>query len=344
MLSETVLEELLRDTPMRERLVREAWQDLSTESRLQVIQALGAGVPPGVPDWLCRLALDDKATIVRYWAARLAHFRGPSPEGVRPDLAPLYVRTEVQAQLYEQANADSSELVRTCAAAGGTLSYRTLVSASQFQRLVFLRTLPFPSCGDFFDWLGAAIDEGVPDLELADCMREFVALPSVRAELGQNPLDFDDGLDAHVAGKSVKAGWDVARSAGPALQLQLAFVLPTRMGLTTITADELATMPETVLAALPWRARESEEIARLVAMMHEHPEQFPDTAIKAAGRADRMTTRSGDDNLNACAKQAVDRPRATLEAVIRLDEKLTALGDQMQQMRVQASRKRGFFG
>ena len=36
MLSEIVLEELLRDTAMREYLVRKAWPSLSTESRLQI--------------------------------------------------------------------------------------------------------------------------------------------------------------------------------------------------------------------------------------------------------------------------------------------------------------------
>lgn len=40
MLSEAVLEQLLRNTPMRQYLVREAWPDLSTESRLQIIQAM----------------------------------------------------------------------------------------------------------------------------------------------------------------------------------------------------------------------------------------------------------------------------------------------------------------
>lgn len=342
MLNETVLEELLRDTPMREHLVREAWEDLSTESRLQVIQALSAGPNSVVPNWLCMLALNDKAPIVRYWAARLADFRGPPPKGVAPRLAALYERTDVQAQLYEKANADSSELVRLCAARGSALSYTTLVTVSQFQRLAFLRTLSFPSPREFFGWLDTAIGAGVPDLELADCMREFVSLPEVRAQLGQDPLDFDDGLDAHHAGKSIKAGWDVARIAGPALQRQLASVLPTRMGLTTITADELATMPENALAALPWRVHESEEIAQLVAMMHEHPERFPDEAVKAANRADDMP--SGDGVLNVRAKRTLDQPRATLEAVIRLDEKVTVLADQVQQMRDQATRKRGFFG
>ena len=342
MLSETVLEELLRDTPMREHLVREAWEDLLTESRLQVIQALSAGPNSVMPDWLCMLALNDKVPIVRYWAARLAHFRGPPPKNVAPRLATLYDRTDVEAQLYEKANADSSELVRLCAARGVALSYATLVTASQFQRLAFLRTLQFPLPEEFFGWLDSAIGAGVPDLELAECVREFVSLPEVRAQFEWDPYDFDDGLDAHVAGRSIKAGWDVARIAGPALQLQLASVLPTRMGLTTITADELATMPENALAALPWRVHESEEIARLVAMMREHPEQFPDKAVKAAGRADGMP--SGDGVLNARAKRALDRPRATLEAVIRLDEKVTALADQVQQMRDQATRKRGFFG
>lgn len=52
MRSEAVPEELLRNTPMRQFLVREAWPDLSTESRLQVIQAMIVEPLAGISEWL----------------------------------------------------------------------------------------------------------------------------------------------------------------------------------------------------------------------------------------------------------------------------------------------------
>ncbi|WP_416047325.1 hypothetical protein [Cupriavidus basilensis] len=189
MLSESVLEELLRETPMREHLVREAWPDLSTESRLQISQAFDVGWMAGVPDWLSLLALNDTAVIVRYWAARLTHFQPPRPEGVDDVLGPLSERTEEQKQLYEMARTDSSELVRLCADCGETLTYQTLATVSQLQRLAFLRTLSMPHLGVFFQWLDTAVRAGVPDLELRECLREFVSLPAVREDLEPTPMN-----------------------------------------------------------------------------------------------------------------------------------------------------------
>src|SRR5579864_7420828 len=92
-----------------------------------------------VPEWLSALALSDAAPIVRYWAARLTHFKGPPSENVDAVLGPLSERTEAQKQLYEKAQADPSELVRLCADCAETLSYQTLATAGQFHRLAFLR-------------------------------------------------------------------------------------------------------------------------------------------------------------------------------------------------------------
>ncbi|MHA6848134.1 hypothetical protein [Ralstonia syzygii] len=341
MLSESVLEELLRDAPMREHLVREAWPDLSTETRLQIIQAFGVSWMAGVPDWLAVLALNDTAVIVRYWAARLTYFQPPRPQGFDDVFGPRPERTEEQKQLYEKVRADSSELVRLCADCGETLSYETLTTASQFQRLAFLRALSMPHLGEFFQWLDTAVRAGVPDLELRECLREVVSLPAVRVDLERDPdAYFDDALMAVDARASIKTGWDVARIAGPALQRQLAYLLPTRLGLTAITADELATMPEEVLAALPGRIDDSEEVAGLVALVREHPERFPERVVKSVNRADDNPVLSADKRALLTARQALDRSRATLEAVIQLREKVTVLGDQVQQM----TRKRGFFG
>ncbi len=66
MLSDKVLEELIRNTPMSEHLIKEAWPDLSTEGRLQIIQATVDAHLHTLPTWLSVLAMNDKAPIVRY--------------------------------------------------------------------------------------------------------------------------------------------------------------------------------------------------------------------------------------------------------------------------------------
>src|SRR5690349_1329724 len=108
---------------MREYLVREAWPDLSTESRLQVIQAMSVEPLAGIPEWLSALALDDTAPIVRYWAASRTYFKRPPPAGSPAVLGPLYDRTPSQVDLCERARNDSAELVRLCADCGETLSF-----------------------------------------------------------------------------------------------------------------------------------------------------------------------------------------------------------------------------
>jgi hypothetical protein len=344
-LSEAVLEELLRNTPMREYLVREAWPDLSTESRLQVIQAMNVEPLAGIPEWLSALALDDTAPIVRYWAASRTYFKRPPPADSPAVLAPLYGRTPSQVDLCERARNDSAELVRLCAACGETLSFSTLTSLPQFQRLAFLRGLSMPSPEEFFEWLKAAISAGVVDRELVECWLEFAALPDVRKYLERSPDDFVDGGDAHHAGKTIEAGWNIARIAGPALQRQLAFMLPTRMGLTTMKTEELATMPEKVLAALPWRTDGSPEIAGVISLIRANPQRFPDEAVKSVDRAEGYPAPTEEERLISRDRQALDRPRATLEAVIRVSEKVDGLADQFQQIRQeQSGRKRGFFG
>jgi hypothetical protein len=342
MLSDKILEELVRDTPMSEHLVKEAWPDLSTESRLQIIQT-SADLHHGyLPTWLSVLAINDGAPIVRYWAARVTHFKKPAPEG---GTLPIFLSaaTDEEKQLYATAAADPSELVRLCADRGETLNYRTLNTATQFQRLAFLRGLSTtPGIGAFFEWLNMAIDAGVPDRELGECVQEYLALPRVQKDLTRDPDDFEEGMDAYSAGKDIEPAWRAVKKAGEIVQGQLAYVLPTRMGLWTIKADELAQMPEKVLTVLTWRSDGSREIAAVIALMHEHPERFPEDAIKSLNRASGNLT--GNDLINTRARHALDRSQATIDAVIRLDEKVTALSEQIQTTQTEApNRKRGFF-
>ncbi|MBU9681934.1 hypothetical protein KTF56_03520 [Burkholderia gladioli] len=139
--------------------------------------------------------------------------------------------------------------------------------------------------------------------------------------------------------------WNIARTAGPALQRQLAFTLPTRMGLTTMNPDALATMPERVLAALSWRTDGSPEIAALISLIRTNPQRSPEEAVRSVDRTEGVTAPTDEERRITRDRQALDRPRATLEAVIRVGEKVDGLADQFKQIRQeQLGRKRGFFG
>jgi hypothetical protein len=177
---------------MREHLVREAWPSLSTESRLQIIEAMNTQPIGGYP-----------APIVRSWVSRLSYIKMPARDGAGGTFGFLYASTDEELRLYRQAKGDSCELVRVCAERGETLWYRTLADEPQFRRLAFLRSMSSPEIADFFEWLDRAIDATVPDVELTDCAKEFLGLPEVRRKLERNPDDFPDGGDAYTAGKAM---------------------------------------------------------------------------------------------------------------------------------------------
>ncbi|ANB78123.1 hypothetical protein AYM40_37800 (plasmid) [Paraburkholderia phytofirmans OLGA172] len=343
MLSDKILEELVRRTPMSEHLVTEAWPDLSTESRLQIIQEIVDANLGFLPTWLAVLAMNDRAPIVRYWAARSTYFKEPESEGSTNATQALFgflnASTAEEKRLYATAKADSSQLVQ----AGIDKSYRTLTDSTQLRRLTVLRSQSMPHLAEFFGWLDAAIDAGVSDRELSECAQEFLALPKVNEELRRDPTDFEDGLNAYSAGKVFETAWRVAKKAGASLQRWLASNIPTRMGLWKLDVDELAQMPDEVLAELPWRKDNSEEVAAVLALMRDNPGRFPDKAIEALNRAGNSQIWSAEQLVHAKARQAVDRSPAIIETLINLDGKLTALNEQLHVVLTQSSRKRGFF-
>lgn len=72
MLSERVLDELVRRSALSEELVKALWSDLAVESKLQVLAAHHADFSPSTPDWLADLALADNSPGVQYFALRHA--------------------------------------------------------------------------------------------------------------------------------------------------------------------------------------------------------------------------------------------------------------------------------
>jgi hypothetical protein len=347
LLSEKVLEELVRQTGLCEYLVSAAWPNLATESRLQVVLAVCDANTGSAPAWLTALGLADPAPMVRYLVARQSHFSTPE-DLQRAESSEVFFGakpTPDDVALYEKACADESVLVRVSVNKSNLFNYRALNDASQLERLLFIRGLTLPTLGPFVDWLDEAVDAAVPDEDLADCVKEFFSLPAMKREMARDKLDFQDGWDAYTAGEGISKGWSVVKKAGPLVQRRLVFVLPTSLGLHTCKVEELAAMPDIVLSSFVYRTDDSKEIAGVIKLMRDHPERFPKQALDALKASDEYGGRvSSEDLAKHRAQVAVDRSEVMLEAVLQLREQLAAMDEKVNELQQAASRKRGLFG
>jgi hypothetical protein len=345
MLPEGVLEELARDTALRQHLVEMAWPSLSTESRLQVLQAIqGVGVWVRTPSWLTKLALDDPAPVVRYWAARHTYFKNGAPEQFEDgEERELLAASHEDKALYAKAAADDSQFVRFCTReyamrTGG--DYMGLTSASQLERLVFIRR-QLPDLRHFIEWLEEAVARGVPDRELRDCAEEFFMLPWLQEDFKREPSEFRDGSWAYRCGEGMRRGWALTKKAGPGLRLILSYALPTSYGRTTMPVDELARLPDDVVETFFCRADPSEEMFAVVKLIHDDPERFPPKIREALLSPHNPRWIGREEAEERRRRSAVSRQEATLETVLDLKRQVTHL---QEVVRNAANRKRGFFG
>ena len=345
MLSEKVLEELVRKTPLSQYLITEAWPDLSTESKLQLVTAV-SGTMDSIPRWLSALALADAAPIVRYWASRWTFYSSQEDfDRVGQGAFRSYKPTAEDVAIWKRSKEDTSALVRATVDKGDTISYKTLSAASQFERLVFIRNVMSPSLEPFAEWLSEAIDAGISDDELGQVTEEFVSLPAVRREFMRSKLDFDDGMDAWSAGKGIELAWQVVKKAGPRAQAQLVYWLPTSMGLHTEKVENLAQVPVSVLKKFPYRFVESKEIEAVIELVRNEPTRFPKEVVAALERGDEhMRAVSDEERAADRALHAVERSEATLQVVLKLKESLDEIQESLRGVQEATSRKRGIFG
>jgi hypothetical protein len=348
MLSEKILEQLARHTAFSRPLVEMAWPNLSTESRLNVIQSIqGDSINRGTPAWLARLALDDPAPVVRYWAARYTYFNNSGPAQLRAGFEFL-AATDEDRVLYAKAEADPCELVRQCIEQRDALELKDLMSAPHLRRLAFIRNLAIPSLGRFIERLEEGVASGIPDPELRECANEFFMHPRVQDDMKRQPEDFWDGFDAYQCGEGMRRGWALTKTAGPGLRLTLAYALPTSYGLGTMKADELAQLPDAVLDTFIYRTDETKEIGAVVQLMREHPDRFSPAIIEKVRTHDRHDdgARPSAEEIDKSRKlQAVDRHEITLKAVLELQRKVSELQALMEEAATAgANRKRGLFG
>lgn len=329
MLSENVLEHLIRKTSLREHLISTAWPSLSVESKLQVIEAfIGQGGPSGLPDWLIYLAIQDTSPIVQYWALKEAYLKTPKPDH----------SDEPSVEFYQFALASQEPLVKSLATkAGGMFDFKHLTDAPQLSRLALIRNGDSNSFGAFIDWLDQAFESGVPDVELGQCCNEFLNLESVKKELSTN--FYEEGFDAYTAGKGLEKAWMLMKKADRYLLSSLLYQIPTSLGLQTIKVETLCDMPERVLSAYPYWTAPSEEIEQVVELMRTNPERFPDEAIKSLSYVDSGGFPSDDELEIQKAYSSPARSKVLLDSILKLQNDILILRNHVDVI----SKKRGIF-
>lgn len=321
MLSEQVLEQFVRRTDLQETLVRSAWPSITTESRLQLIDAI-LQVSIYLPDWLLDLAQSDSAEIVRYWASRKAVFRKTIPAFCNDD---GIERSAEPAELARcsRAEGDPSELVRMAASTLSTFDSSAFTAASQRQRLVALRD-GRPILGSFVSWLDEAIDAGVADQELAACAIEFFEGPACQEWMKRDRLP-SDGMTAASESSDLRSAWSLVRlKAGPALAFAMAHSLAVKRGLFHLKANELAQMPPEVIGCVWYRRRGDAAVlcGELMDLVRTNPSTLSQDVLEALDKSGEVF--SDDERLTFNAMKRPFRQAATIDLLVSLRDEIRA--------------------
>src|ERR1700691_4533845 len=141
MLSDSVLKQLTKSSPLQQRLVEAAWPNLTNESKLHIIDAAsGPAKLRAIPYFLIDLAQNDSAEIIRYWATVSAYFERPPSNELAQRVFKDRVIDPAQTRRTARLDSDPSELVRAAGAPTGIVSLgKSLIEKPQLSRLVQIR-------------------------------------------------------------------------------------------------------------------------------------------------------------------------------------------------------------
>lgn len=342
MLGEDILEELTRSSALQPDLVRMAWPALSSESKLQLVQALQAGLTPSTPNWLVDLAMKDAAPIVRFWAARYAYL----PDSV-PDNPLMFLTAPSEEDVARRAvvQADAEPLVSACAKSeSSSRLLDSLIEQPQSLRALTIRRLTLPDFANFIDWLEKALTAGVADMELQECIHEFFAHPGLKEEL-ELPETEQDPYGAYSREQALEKGWELTKVAGGRTQRTLAFALPLQVGQHgSVKADALATLPGPVIEALLFRAGAdgAGPLAKLRERILASPDSYPPEAQKALSQEMDDLVQIDEERLRR--QHIMARPdigKATLREVFTLTDRLTKMEERMIELEQTVREKKG---
>lgn len=342
MLSERVLDELVRRSALSEELSKALWPDLSVASKLQLLTAYQAEFSPSTPAWLTDLALEDNSPVVQYFALRHAYLR-TRRDDVADAVKQFFTATDEEVARHAKAHAIRRPLVMAAVADFSSISAKEcLRQMTQLEQLAALRNDSLFSLSTLMGFLDEAVDKR-DDRELAAVAHEYFLRPDTKRELQRGRFDFPDGESAYYAGEGIQKGWAVARKAGPVLANVLVSNLPTSHGMTTIEAQELATLPERVLEVLVHDNLERKEVGELMKMMREEPGRFPPKVIESLDRASEFARYEPEEIQRERRLMSPLAERSILEVVLELQQQVAKLAQQFQEMRDNPP-KRGFFG
>lgn len=342
MLSENVLEELTRSSALQPDLVRLAWPSLSTESKLQLIQAIQAGLTPSTPDWLADLALKDLAPIVRFWAARYAYLPDSVPDNpLIPSIAP----SEEDVGRWATVLADPEPLVSACAKCeSSSWMPESLIEQPQSLRILTIRRLTYPDFSIFIDWLDQAITAAVADEELQECIHEFFAHPGLKEEL-ELPETQQDPYGAYSREQALEKAWGLTKVAGLRTQRTLVFALPLQVGRHgRVKTEVLAGLPGPVIEALLFRAGASGDgpLSELRERISANPENYPPEAQKALSREADDLVHVDDERIRR--QQLITRPdmgKAAIQELFGMTDRLIQMEERMAEFEQMVREKKG---
>jgi hypothetical protein len=283
MLSDKVLMELARSSPLRSELLKAAWPALSTESKLQLIDAVSTPAgSPHTPEDVGDLALNDPAPIVRYWAARFYYFRR-----LRVDQDGRYVGfsepTPEEMRISAKADADDCALVQSAAKQGG-IGFGNLIELPQLARLVALRRASYPSTAGFAHFIESAVAKGGASVqEVRECIWEYFAREDVRHELDE--LD-DDGYSEFSKTGGYKLLWTIAATAPIGIAVVIARHAALKGKYWKIELPQLLALPDEIKEVVVSRIEEPVEQLRQV--VRASPDKYSKELVDAVASHDRM--------------------------------------------------------
>jgi hypothetical protein len=331
MLSDSVFKQLTKSSPLQQRLVEVAWPNLTTESKLAIIDA--ASGPPklrATPYFLIDLAQNDSAEITRYWATVSAYFERPPSNELAKRVFKDRVIEPAQTRRTARLDSDPSELVRAAGVSSGILSLGTsLIEQSQLTRLVQIRKASTPSTDSIADFVEAATKARVPDQEICECIDEYFAREDVFSELQElHP----DGYGEHSKTKGWEHLWSIAAKASFPIAYRIATKGAVSGRFWRLKLELIEALSPDLLRHCVYR--DEEVFEELRETVRKSPDKFDPKVVKEVNRFDEMHAEFGvrsDEDREEARLLNLPRTEAVFETIRSVDGSVKQLVENLQQ-------------
>jgi hypothetical protein len=331
MLSDSVLKQLTKSSPLQQRLVEAAWPNLTTESKLAIIDAAsGPAKLRATPYFLIDLAQNDSAEIVRYWATVSAYFERPPSNELAQRVFKERVIDPAQTRRTASLDSDPSELVRSAGVSTGIVSLgKSLIEQPQLSRLVQIRKASSPSTDSFADFVEAAIADQVPDREVGECIDEYFAREDVFSELQElHP----DGYGEYSKGKGWEHLWAIAATASLPIAYRVVAMGAVSGKFWTLKLELIEKLPTDLLTHCVYR--DEEVFEQLREAVRKSPDKFDPELVKQVKGFDEMRADFGvrsDEDREEARLLSLPPTEAIFQATRSVDDRIKQLVENLQQ-------------